>query len=139
MSCQGTNSIAPAYGPEPTENFEPWAAESIARERALRAAVLIDAIRCLAGAAGRDEQRAQQNAMRWITNRDTSAPFSFHNVCEALGFDPSRLRRLLFRPSIGTQPSPWLAILGGRAPSRAVRRPRRPPIRYVVLKGGQKG
>jgi len=142
VSSQATSPIPQLSGDTaadaPNEDFEPWAAETIARQRALRAAVLIDAIRCLAGAASIHEQRAQQHAMRWITSRDTNAPFSFHNVCEALGFDPARLRRLLLTPLTGGVRSPWLAILGGRAPSRVVRRPRRPPIRYVVLDGGQK-
>jgi len=100
--------------------------------------VLIDAIRCLIGAAGTRERRSRQTAMRWILSRDMRSPFSFHNVCECLGFEPSRIRRLLLTPSVGLDEPPRLGIASGRSPSRAVRRPRRAPIRYVVLDGGRK-
>jgi hypothetical protein len=117
---------------------DPWMAETLARQRALRAAVLIDAIRCLIGAAGTRERRSRQVALRWILSRETRSPFSFNNVCECLGFEPSRVRRLLLTPSVGVEGAPRLAIAGGRSPSRAVRRPRRSPIRYVLLEGGRK-
>jgi hypothetical protein len=68
-----------------------------ARERALRAAVLLDAVRCLELEPGTRGDRAglARQAWRWVRSRDVRAPFSFHNVCESLGLDPSRLRRRL--------------------------------------------
>jgi hypothetical protein len=118
-----------------------WTSESIARQRALRAAVLIDAIRCLVGAAGARERRARQSALRWMLNRDAMAPFSFHNVCEALGLDPSRLRRSLLEPALGADGVSRLAIggghLGGTSGRLPMRRPRRDRARYVVLDGGR--
>jgi hypothetical protein len=118
---------------------EPWAAETLARQRALRAAVLIDAIRCLIGATGLRERRSRQTAMRWVLSRDTKSPFSFNNVCECLGFEPGRVRRLLLTPSLENGEVPRLAIGDReRAGSHTVRRPRRSPIRYVVVEGGRK-
>src|SRR5690349_3854959 len=78
-----------------------WTAESPGSQRALRAAGLIDAVRCVIGAAGARERRARQSALRWFHSRDVRAPFSFPNVGESLGLDPVRLRRMLFMPSLG--------------------------------------
>src|SRR5437016_11792215 len=87
-------------------------AETLARERALRAAVLIDAIRCLVGAGGGRERRSRQSALRWLLSRDTQAPFSYQNVCEALGLDPSRLRRSVLEPAFGADGVPRIALGG---------------------------
>lgn len=118
-----------------------WTAESLGRQRALRAAVLIDAIRCLVGAAGVRERRARQSALRWILSRDAMAPFSFHNLCEALGLDPSRLRRSLLEPALGADGVSRLALggdyRGGPSGRLQMRRPRRERARYVVLDGGR--
>ena len=122
------------------EDLDPWTAESLARQRALRAAVLIDAIRCLVGAAGTRERRARQSALRWLLSRDTQAPFSFHNVCEVLGLDASRLRRSLLEPAFGADGVPRIALGGEqpRGPSGRLpmRRPRRDRARYVGLERG---
>jgi hypothetical protein len=131
---------APAWT-EDGIDIDVWTSEALARQRALRAAVLIDAIRCLVGAAGVRERRARQSALRWILSRDAMAPFSFHNVCETLGLDPSRLRRSLLEPALGADGVSRLA-LGGEHPGRLsgrlpMRRPRRDRSRYVVLDGGR--
>ena len=109
-----------------------WTAESLARQRALRAAVLIDAIRCLVGAAGTRGGRAQQSALRWILSRDGRAPFSFHNVCEA----PVRLRRSILEPAL----VPRIALEGeglGAPSGRSLRHPRRDRAHHIVLVGGR--
>ena len=118
---------------------EPQAGETLARERALRAAVLIDAIRCLVGPTGVRERRSRQAAMRWVLSRDTKSPFSFNNVCECLGFESSRIRRLLLTPTLEIG-EPLRLVMGdaARRGAPAVRRPRRSPIRYVALQGGRK-
>ena len=122
------------------EDLDPWTTERLARERALRAAVLIDAVRCLVGAGGTRERRARQSALRWLLSRDTQAPFSYHNVCEALGLDPSRLRRSLLQPAFGADGVPRIALGGeqARGPSGrlSMRRPRRDRARYVGLDRG---
>ena len=122
------------------EDVDHWTAERIARQRALRAAVLIDAIRCLVGAGGTRERRARQSALRWLLSRDTQAPFSYQNVCEALGLDPSRLRRSVLEPAFGADGVPRIAF-GGERPRGpygrlAMRRPRRDRARYVGLERG---
>ena len=110
--------------------------ERLARERALRAAVLIDAIRCLVGAGGGRERRSRQTAMRWILSRDDRSPFSFINICDSLGFEASRIRRQLLAPTLGME-FPSEIALGVRRVGQ-VRRPRRDRARYVVLQGGRK-
>ena len=121
------------------EDADSWTAETLTRQRALRAAVLIDAIRCLVGAAGTRERRARQVALRWLLSHDRKAPFSFHNVCETLGLDAARLRRSLLEPTFGADGVPRIALggerpwgLAGRLP---MRRPRRDRARYVELDG----
>jgi hypothetical protein len=122
-----------------SEDFDFGTEESIARQRALRAAVLIDAIRCLVGAARIREHPARQPALRWILSRDVKAPFSFNNVCEALGLDPSRLRRSLLGPAFGAHGVPRIALgrerRAGTSGYLAIRRPRRDRSRYIVLDG----
>jgi hypothetical protein len=110
-------------------------AETLARERALRAAVLIDAIRCLLGVSGVRERRSRQAAMRWVLSRDTRSPFSFSNVCESLGFEPARVRRLLLGPGLGITAAPGLPLASVDGPQ--FRRPRRDRARYVVFQGGR--
>jgi len=109
--------------------------ETLARERALRAAVLIDAVRCLLGVSGLRERRCRQTAMRWVLSRDTRSPFSFDNVCESLGFEPARVRRLLLGPGLGITAGPGLPLTVLQGP--IVRRPRRDRARYVVFQGGK--
>ena len=135
MNDQG----APAWTVE-GEDAGTRTAENLTRQRALRAAVLIDAIRCLVGAGGTRERRARQSALRWLLSRDTQAPFSYQNVCEALGLDPARLQRSLLQPAFGADGVPRIALGGEqpRGPSGRLpmRRPRRDRARYVGLDRG---
>jgi len=66
-------------------------------ERALMRAILVDAIRCLAGEVtpAHDRMRLRSQARRWIASRDERWPFSFENVCAALDLQTARLRTLL--------------------------------------------
>ena len=101
-------------------------AERLIRQRALRAAILIDAVRCVMGAPGTHEPGTRRGAMRWVLSRDTSAPFSFHNVCESLGFDPTR--EVLMTPFAGSDRPLRIAVRRKRwsaSPRAWVRRPRR--------------
>lgn len=57
-------------------------------ELALMRAVLQDAILCYLGRAKRrrvDPRILSREAEHWIRVRDWESPFSFNNVCEALG------------------------------------------------------
>jgi hypothetical protein len=112
-------------------------AEDLARQRALRAAVLIDAVRCVVGVAVHRDRRSRQSAVRWILSRDTRSPFSFYNVCESLGFEPVRIRRLLVGPALGLDTDVRLKLEAATS-GALVRRPRRDQPRYVVLQGGRR-
>ncbi len=79
-----------------------WGAHALRGEpeRRLMFAVLLDAINRVLRPGIRVRQRASQlvwKELAWFRSRDFSAPFSFVNLCEALGVDPNRLRRNLFR------------------------------------------
>jgi hypothetical protein len=120
----------------PFEDGDPLGSENLSRQRALRAAVLIDALRCLKGAPGAYDRTTRHAAYRWVMSHDTRGPFSFVNVCDTLGFDPSRLRRALFQPSFPVvDDEPTLIAVRRRSVSpfsRAVRRPRRTRLRYAA-------
>src|SRR5262245_35567195 len=68
-------------------------------ERSLMRAVLEDAIRCLAGEGGPRRERAQlaAQARDWMIAADPAWPFSFENICDALGFEMEGLRARLLR------------------------------------------
>ena len=40
-------------------------------------------------------KQLKREAERWVLSNDASWPFSFVNVCQALGFDPACVRRAL--------------------------------------------
>jgi hypothetical protein len=46
-----------------------------------------------AGAHGAADRRELERAQAYIASSDRSWPFSFENVCEAVGVDPGALRR----------------------------------------------
>jgi hypothetical protein len=75
-------------------------------ERRLMVAVLEDAVSCLS-LNPRDcnlRQRKQyEEAKQWVTaEEETEWIFSFTNICEVLGMDPSYLRRGLTRKTSGS-------------------------------------
>jgi hypothetical protein len=78
-----------------------------AGERALMRAVLEDAVRCLAGEIGARDERPQlaADARRWVLDPDLHWPFSFENVCDALGLDAGRLRAELLRDAPAIPPA----------------------------------
>jgi hypothetical protein len=58
-------------------------------ERVLMLAVLQDAVVCFQDnvkATCKRKQTMHLDAAEWITNDDRSYPFSFENICEALGY-----------------------------------------------------
>lgn len=48
--------------------------------------------RVAAGYPASVDRRAYEQARAYLTSTDRSWPFSFENVCEAVGLDPDRLR-----------------------------------------------
>jgi hypothetical protein len=78
-------------------------------ERVLMLAVLQDAVVCFQDnvtATCKRKRLMHLDAEEWIVNEDRNYPFSFENVCEALGYDPAYMRQGLMR---------WKeAVLSGR-------------------------
>src|ERR1051326_1669656 len=66
-------------------------------ERALMRAVLEDAIQCLAAETGPTGHRSRlaAEARAWVADDDSQSPFSFANLCDALGFNCETLRARL--------------------------------------------
>ena len=80
-------------------------------ERRLMVAILEDAVSCLSKdprRCPRLQRRSFEEAHYWVNASDAESwVFSFTNVCETLGFDPSYLRRGLNR---------WTALSQSSAP-----------------------
>jgi hypothetical protein len=69
-------------------------------ERRLRLAILEDALQYYLEYADATDRRARvlyEDAADWIASTDRSDPFTFENVCDALGLEPSAIRRRLRR------------------------------------------
>ena len=80
--------------------ISPMNLSTVCPEIALMHAVLADAINCLQKQGttnGRDTQRLVREAEEWVFSDDLDWPFSFLNICAALGIDPGYLRRGLTR------------------------------------------
>src|SRR5204863_9806127 len=84
-----------------TTDAEPWhlvLRERASGERALLCAVLADAVRCLTRTIGgqpKDQARLAIQARRWVMKRGEDWPYSFENVCAALGLHARLVRRRL--------------------------------------------
>ena len=84
-----------------TTDAEPWhlvLRERASGERALLCAVLADAVRCLTRTIGgqpKDQSRLAIQARRWVMKRGEDWPYSFENVCAALGLHARLVRRRL--------------------------------------------
>jgi len=68
--------------------------------RDLMRAVLLDAILCLRASCGPQKLRQQLalDAHFWMVSTARNWPFSFENICDVLGINPSYLRTLLLSP-----------------------------------------
>ncbi|MEO6026251.1 MAG: hypothetical protein ABIR79_05235, partial [Candidatus Binatia bacterium] len=89
----------------PEQYFDRLAARtSDTPERRLLFAVLLDAVIQLQ----RRNTSGSAEAERWIRNdTETDSPFSFRNVCEAIGIEPGYLQRGLMawrRSQVGSMP-----------------------------------
>ncbi len=98
------DSLSDLLGPDvilPQQFFDgPRRDSDFSPEKALMLAVLEDAIRCFQEYFRTTRARPRmlsRQAERWIRTRDWNWPFSFNNVCEALGIDPDCMRDTLLR------------------------------------------
>ena len=76
-------------------------------ERRLMLAVLIDAIRVVTQYPPPAPMRAQRNWLRdraWLQSDDHRQPFSFVNICTALGFNADYIRRSVLHMSPRNRP-----------------------------------
>ena len=83
----------------------------------LMCAILEDALRCSErnlGAHALVRHREFHEVGNWLFSETEGGPFSFENVCDALGVDPKRLRRVI----LGRRAN----ILAGGTPSPLSRR-----------------
>ena len=95
-------SLAELFSPDivlPEQFFEGARRDSyISGEKALMLAVLEDGIRCFQEHLRNPRSNPRllsQQAEDWIRAVDYDWPFSFNNICETLGIDPSALRTAL--------------------------------------------
>ncbi len=104
-------------------------------ERELMLAVLADAIECYhkyGGAPDGIGERNYREAELWIFSPDQTEVFSFLNVCEALQFDPSYIRRGILNlntprgrtQALGTCMESAIALKGARTIAKQGHRPR---------------
>ena len=98
------DSLSDLLGPDvilPQQFFEgPRCDSDFSPEKALMLAILEDAIRCFQEYFRTTRARPRmlsRQAERWIRTRDWNWPFSFNNVCEALGIDSDCMRDALLR------------------------------------------
>jgi hypothetical protein len=95
-------SLAELFAPDivlPEQFFEGARRDSyVSGEKALMLAVLEDGIRCFQEHLRNPRSNPRllsEQAEAWIRAIDYDWPFSFNNVCETLGIDPSALRAAL--------------------------------------------
>lgn len=100
---------------------QPGLAGPAAGERALMRAVLEDALRCVTGDVGPARDRAERaaEARTWVGASDHTRPFSFENICDALGLCAERLRTRILKDA------PEVVAPAADEAART-RRPRRP-------------
>ena len=98
------DSLSDILGPDvilPQQFFDgPRGDSDFSPEKALMLAILEDAIRCFQEYFRTTRARPRmlsRQAERWIRTRDWNWPFSFNNVCDALGIDPDCMRDALLR------------------------------------------
>ena len=76
-------------------------------ERRLMVAILEDAVSCLSTdlhGCNLRQRKQYEEAKAWVSMDDESEwIFSFKNICEVLGMDPSYLRRGLIRPKTSSR------------------------------------
>jgi hypothetical protein len=88
-------------------------------ERALVAAVLLDAVECFLRhreATTRRHRRLFEDAEQWIFGTDGVAPFSFEDVCDFLSVDADCLRTALVRSYTGLPTRPGATLVDRRRP-----------------------
>ena len=96
MSIAHTKS---GTGPRPVAGHHDFAEAT--GERTLAQAVLIQALREAFGQVAHLDRNPARlviaDATRWITDNDTTRPYTFSSICDGLDYNAGRLRRLTLR------------------------------------------
>jgi len=125
MAMANLRNAYTKFEPDATAEFQYFrvfrAKGNLASEEKLMFAVLNDAVDCLSKHRHKTSRRSRvlfQETCNWIMSDESEAVFSFENICETLGIDPSYFRHGVSR---------WL----GEAPGELrCCRVRRAPLRY---------
>jgi hypothetical protein len=132
------DSLSDVLGPDvilPQQFFDgPRRDSDFSPEKALMLAVLEDAIRCFQEYFRTTRARPRmlsRQAERWIRTRDWNWPFSFNNVCDALGIDPDCMRDTLLRMK-------YERIMDEARPRASTARPARIVRLSARAKGGKR-
>jgi hypothetical protein len=98
----------------PSQYFESVGSHQLSGEQRLMLAVLVDAVNVLHSWKGTGSALKRRNfaeAVQWINSQGNHYPFSFDNVCDALGIEAgllrSRLRVLTARPANAAGRPTW--------------------------------
>ena len=78
----------------PAQLYQPPGPAALQPEKRLMLAVLEDAV---IASLRLPSQREGRESIAWMASDDTSWPYSFANLCEALGFDRGAVRAALAR------------------------------------------
>ncbi len=101
---EGSDSLGLTDVILPSQFFGAIGGGGLCSEQRLMLAVLVDAINVLQGwnrTGSARKRRAFAEAAQWVVTKGTHHPFSFDNVCEALGIDPEMLRQRLSSLALG--------------------------------------
>jgi hypothetical protein len=94
-------------------------------ERRLMVAILEDAVSCLSADQRRcnlKQRKQYEEAKAWVlADEESEWIFSFKNICEVLGMNPSYLRRGLIRPVTGSRTRSSSATVTTRRSARNLR------------------
>jgi hypothetical protein len=108
----------------PAQFYPQRAGVRLVPETRLMGAILSDAVQIyLNETAGRAHTRIAADVEEWLSAEDTASPFSFRNVCDALGIDHLAARDALHRRR--PMSSPRYAALQATSSVRPVSRERR--------------
>jgi len=102
QNSMAEDKVAALFQPDtllPTQYYETLHKKaSLLPEKRLMLAILEDTIGCFKNsmfAQGRRQVTQFRNADRWILGENSDWLFSFENVCETLGIEPTYLRQKL--------------------------------------------
>lgn len=85
----------------PVQHLQPAGARLAEPERRLMLAVLQTVVddwqgsRYRRGTGAVQDERTRRSALAYVSSTDRNWPYSFENICEAMGFDPAAFRREL--------------------------------------------